>query len=137
MYSGDGLSAGSTLTLSLSGKPKIGGASLTTTGTQTNLIVGIGAFGVALIVAGVWLYMRGKRSRSAAEVPDAELAGEAELDASTAMQDSDTVMDAIIALDDSYQSGDLPEEAYQQRRLELKARLKELLDREGSQEGAA
>jgi hypothetical protein len=53
------------------------------------------------------------------------------------MQDSDTVMDAIIALDDMYQSGDLPEEAYQQRRLELKARLKELLDREDKLEGAA
>ena len=36
-------------------------------------------------------------------------------------------MDAIIALDDLYRAGDLPEEAYQQRRAELKAKLKELL----------
>ena len=33
------------------------------------------------------------------------------------------VMDAIIALDDLYQAGKLPKEAYEQRRTELKARL--------------
>jgi hypothetical protein len=32
-------------------------------------------------------------------------------------------MDAILALDDLYQEGKLPEEAYLQRRSELKARL--------------
>jgi hypothetical protein len=36
-------------------------------------------------------------------------------------------MDAILALDDLYQAGKLPEEAYRQRRAELKARLKEIV----------
>ncbi len=35
-------------------------------------------------------------------------------------------MDAIIALDDLYQEGRLPEEAYQTRRAELKERLSQL-----------
>ncbi len=34
-------------------------------------------------------------------------------------------MDAIIALDDLYQAGQLPEDAYLKRRAELKARLQE------------
>ena len=35
-------------------------------------------------------------------------------------------MDAIIALDDEFQAGKLPREAYETRRAELKARLAEL-----------
>jgi hypothetical protein len=42
-------------------------------------------------------------------------------------ENKETVIDAIIALDDLFQAGKLPEEAYQQRRAELKARLKELI----------
>ena len=34
------------------------------------------------------------------------------------------LMDAIIALDDRYKAGDLPEEAYLSRRDELKERLR-------------
>ena len=45
-------------------------------------------------------------------------------------ESSDAVMDAILALDDLYKEGKLPEEAYLERRNELKTRLKELLDRE-------
>jgi hypothetical protein len=44
-------------------------------------------------------------------------------------ESAESLMDAIIALDDLYRSGQLPEEAYQQRRAELKAKLKELLRR--------
>jgi hypothetical protein len=36
-------------------------------------------------------------------------------------------MDAILTLDDLYKSGEIPEEAYQQRRAELKTRLKGIL----------
>jgi len=44
-----------------------------------------------------------------------------------ASESAESLMDAIIALDDLSRSGELPEEAYQQRRAELKAKLKELL----------
>ena len=37
-------------------------------------------------------------------------------------------MDAILALDDLYQEGELHEDAYLQRRAELKASLREMMD---------
>jgi hypothetical protein len=44
---------------------------------------------------------------------------------------AESLMDAIIALDDLYQAGQLPEEAYQKRRDEMKARLKDILGEKG------
>jgi len=41
--------------------------------------------------------------------------------------DPEAVMDAIIALDDQFKAGELPESAYHQRRAALKAHLNELL----------
>jgi hypothetical protein len=41
-------------------------------------------------------------------------------------QDEDTLLDAIVALDDKLHSGELPEEAYHQARAELKNRLKKI-----------
>ena len=35
---------------------------------------------------------------------------------------------AIIALDDQFQNGELPEEAYKKRRLELRTRLQEAIE---------
>lgn len=132
MYNGGSLSAGSTLTLDLSGRPKAGGPSLTAPSTQTSLVIGVGAFGLALIIAGVWLYVRNRGRETEDEAY--ETAKGDETDASSAMQDSETVMDAIIALDDMYQAGDLPDEAYQKRRAELKTRLKEMLEQEEAQD---
>jgi hypothetical protein len=45
-------------------------------------------------------------------------------------------MDAIIALDDMYQAGELPEEAYRERRAELKARLREQGSRGAGERGS-
>jgi hypothetical protein len=42
-------------------------------------------------------------------------------------EDANTLMDAILALDDRYQAGELPEVAYKERRSELKARLRRML----------
>ena len=39
----------------------------------------------------------------------------------------ENLMDAILALDDLYKEGKLPEDAYLERRAELKRRLKEKL----------
>jgi hypothetical protein len=43
-------------------------------------------------------------------------------------------MDAIIALDDLYQAGQLPESAYLERRNKLKERLKKILPEGGAKE---
>ena len=45
-------------------------------------------------------------------------------------EDIDTLLDAILALDDQYQAGELPKEAYLKRRADLKAKIKEILQEE-------
>ena len=47
----------------------------------------------------------------------------------------ESLMDAMIALDDLYKSGELLQEAYQQRRAALKARLEFLLSADESNAG--
>jgi hypothetical protein len=119
-YSGGGLAKGDSLQLSLSGSPSAGAPSLSI-GSHTNLLVGISVFGVTLILAGVWLFRR-TRSREPEEV-----GLEVPPESATPGESTETIMDAIIALDDLYRAGQLPEDAYLTRRGELKARLKELM----------
>ena len=46
-------------------------------------------------------------------------------------EDPENIMDAMIALDDQYKAGEIPKEAYEKRRMELKERLKGILVAEG------
>lgn len=124
LYSGGGLQAGDDLQLTLSGRPTASNPSLVS-GSSTGLIIGSVVFGVALIVGGLWLFSRTRREERDDEA-DEDITPEAEPDLAT--EDVDTLMDAIIALDDLYREGQLPEEAYRQRRAELKARLAELME---------
>ena len=125
MYTSDQLSAGTTLAISISGKPSGGGLNLVT-GSSSNLVIGLAAFGLALIVAGVWLYRRNQMLDKAALAEESGTL-DAEVLSTTIPDDPDALMDAIIALDDLYQAGDLPEQAYRERREAMKARLKEVL----------
>jgi hypothetical protein len=128
LYAGSNLNRGDQFMFTLSGTPKSGGTSLPKVGSMQSLAIGVGVFGLALILAGVWLYRRSKADQAfEGEAMGVEEAGAAAGPAET-LNDPDTLMDAIIALDDLYQAGKLPEEAYMQRRAELKARLKEKLD---------
>lgn len=87
--------------------------------SRTGLAIGLGVFGLALIVVGIVLW---RRPQAAEEVAEEEAEAPPDLE-----EDPETLMDAILALDDLYQQGKLSEEAYQTRRAELKARLAELL----------
>jgi hypothetical protein len=113
-YTGSELAAGATLHLSLTGRPGSSVPTLTTA-SNTDLLVGLSVFGMALILAGVWLY---RRTRAPVMEVEAGL---------VSSESPDSLMDAIIALDDLYQAGRLPEEAYVTRRAELKDRLKGLV----------
>jgi mono/diheme cytochrome c family protein len=115
VYTGSGLSAGSPLEISLSGKAKA--AATSSSGNNQTLLIGAGVFGVVLILAGVWMFMR---DRDKVDEDSFEEADEDEFET------SEEVMDAIIALDDLYRAKKIPEEAYHKRREELKERLKEL-----------
>lgn len=114
MYNGPAMQPGSELQLSITGKPQ-GGLSALTTGSSTNLLLGAGVLGAVLVAAGIWLYLRNRP-----EVDDDEEYLPA---ASATPESAESIMDAILALDDLYQDGKLPEDAYLQRRAELKARL--------------
>jgi hypothetical protein len=153
MYSTESLPVDSQLMMNLSGSPKIGGPTLSTGGlagdSRASLAIGLGFFGLALVITGVWLYQRsgdrllissnwlgqilpaGLRERLALpndrdELPQGQQAENGALGSPPSLQDPETVMDAIIALDDLYQAGELPEEAYQARRAELKSQLQAL-----------
>jgi hypothetical protein len=101
------------LAFTLSGNPKA--ASTTTDLTQNQpLLIGAGALGLVLIIAGVWMYLR-DRNRMEEQVEEDE----------DEFEDKESIMDAIIALDDLHRAGKLNDEAYHKRRDELKAKLKE------------
>lgn len=122
-YNGSALNAGDILHLSVTGSPA-GSSSALTVGSKTNLLVGIGALGFVLIVSGLYLFLRNRNK----QFTEDDLAEDAVLATPETTENAETVMDAILALDDLYRAGELPEDAYRQRRAELKARLKELLD---------
>ncbi len=109
---------GDILSLKLSGMPQAtpGGTSAPAE-TQSNqpLIIGAGMLGLALIALGAWLYLRDRKRAG----QDTEEDGD-----SAEFEDSESVLDAIIALDDLHRAGKLPDEAYQKRRAELKEQLK-------------
>jgi cytochrome c553 len=121
MYDGGSLRAGETLSLEISGRPKLEGGNIISNleGNNTSLVIGLAGFGIALIAAGVYLW---RRNRTAQEdwLDD-------ELDEEPIEETSEDIMDAIITLDDQYKNGELPEGAYRQRRAELKERLREFI----------
>ncbi|RME87882.1 MAG: hypothetical protein D6770_08205, partial [Anaerolineae bacterium] len=91
-----------------------------TTGLSSHegILIGAGALGVVLVLAGVWLYLRDRSRLEKEEGEEADL------------EDPDEVMDAIIALDDLHRAGELGDEAYRARRAELKEKLRRLLQEE-------
>jgi mono/diheme cytochrome c family protein len=122
LYSGASLNAGDDLQLTLTGSP--GGSRATLPlGPYSSLVIGLAGLGLALVVAGLVLY---RRSQNA--VVEERLEGAALEEEDLGPETPDGLMDAILALDDLYASGQLPEEAYLQRRMELKERLKRLVD---------
>ena len=127
MYATGGLNSGDTLTFTLSGAPKDASAVSSEPTTNKNLLVGAGALGIALIIAGAWLYM-GDRFRAREDVESAE-AGEGEED--DEFETPEDVMDAIIALDDLKNAKKIPYDAYHKRRSELKQRLREEMEDQG------
>ena len=118
LYNGSNLMVGDTLRMSISGRPTTGQPTLPG-GSTTNIVIGLGVFGLALILAGVWLYSRTRKIDEDEEAKDELL----EKDSGAEEENTETLIDAIIALDDLFQAGELPEEAYLKRRAELKARL--------------
>lgn len=113
IFTSSNLAKDSTLKMTLTGRP---GASNSTSNNLVGIILG----GVALVAAlggAIFLILRQRKPLAVEGVEEEE---------SSSLETSDSLMDAIIALDDEFQAGKLPREAYETRRAELKARLADL-----------
>jgi mono/diheme cytochrome c family protein len=126
MYNGSGLLADSSLEFTLSGTPKNGSTSIFTTGTMQNLAIGLGVFGVALVAGGLWLFRQNQKRLALSDATSPTDLIDSSSGEAPSPADANTLMDAIIALDDQYHAGNLPEEAYLQRRAALKDKLRRL-----------
>lgn len=115
LYSGNSLAPNDEIRLTLTGQ--YGGNSFSVLGGSRNgIIAGLVVFGLAFVIAGIWFYRHIRL----------EELDEEEANAIATPETEEAIMDAIIALDDLYQLGGLPEEAYRERRIELKEKLKNL-----------
>ena len=120
LYQTSSLASGSSLSLTISGKP--GDKAGFVLDQRTLLIIGVSAVGLILIGLGIFLFLRDRKLR---KMEDEEDLAE-NLDPDSLGDDRESIMDAIIALDDQYKAGDILKEAYDKRREELKERLKNL-----------
>jgi mono/diheme cytochrome c family protein len=126
MYSGNGFLGGSSLEFTLSGKAKPSSAPAISTGPTQNIAIGLGVFGVTLLVVGLWLFVRNRKPATGLASSTNGGHGTAESQVDTLPEDEETLMDAIIALDDQYRAGNLPEDAYLERRADLKDKLRKI-----------
>jgi hypothetical protein len=105
------LKADESLSFSVTGRPR--NSSATGLDPRQGILIGGGALGSILIVAGVYLFFRDRRIK---KVDDGE----------AGFESTDEVMDAILALDDLHRAGKISDQAYQNRRNELKDIIKEI-----------
>jgi len=91
---------------------------------RTWLMIGVGAVGLILVGLGFYLFLRDRKLRQLED----EFEDDEEITAEDSLgNDRESIMDAIIALDDQFKVGDISKEAYEKRRDELKDRLKNLV----------
>jgi hypothetical protein len=120
MYQVNKMASGSSLSMTLSGKA--GATTGSSLSRQTWVLIGIGVVGILLIGLGIYLYLRDRaRMRLVYE------GNEVKIEEDAIGEDRNSIMDAMIALDDQYKAGEIPKEAYEKRRGELKERLKVVL----------
>jgi mono/diheme cytochrome c family protein len=93
------------------------------TNTNNSILIGGLFFGIVLISMGGYLFYNNRKAIKKNDIDIKDVNGE-----SIDLNDSQTILDAIIALDDRYNDGDIPEEAYQQRRADLKDQLKTIIE---------
>ena len=116
LFTGSNLSSGSTLKMSLSGNTSTSQASADSKIKINPVLFGAGIFLFAL--SGVGLYFYQKQKSPLVEQNDS---------GNSTVEDKESIMDAIIVLDNLYKEGKLKEDIYGIRREELKNKLKSLM----------
>ncbi len=113
VYTSSSLAAGSRLDLLVSGKPRM--ADPEEDELNTNLAVGVISISIVLFFVFIFVFQKisfNKSQKTPVVVPTFD------------EENRDSSLDAIIALDDQHQAGQIPPAAYQERRAELKDRLR-------------
>lgn len=110
-YSGEAMEAGEVIRVNVSGKVKQS-SQLVQTGNTLSII--IGSVGLLLAVGVAFYFIRKKQNADNEEIEPAEIEEE----------DLNSLLDAVIALDDSFGKGGIPQEAYINRRNELTKKIK-------------
>jgi hypothetical protein len=113
-YSLGPLAAGSTLTLSIAGQGSPVGGS-TSALSPTNLAIGLGVLGIALVATGLWWYRPGGLKGAGQSRPSPAGAASQE-------EVAQDLVRAIADLDDAFEAGQIDEALYRKRRQELKDR---------------
>lgn len=113
LYTAAGLPANSELTLNINGR--MNQSLALRSNSATNLGLGLIIFSIVLALA-VWVYWRQIRIREQAQVL-------------VPLRTPEEIMDAIIALDDRFQAGDLDEDIYLRKRAELKDLLRSQVEK--------
>jgi mono/diheme cytochrome c family protein len=120
-YRAGNLQASDAITFNVSGSPNAAtGEEAAAPSSNYALLVGAAFLGIALILGGVWMYLRDRRGTEETE-------NEEEDEAEEEFESADDVTDAIIALDDLYRAKKISNEAYQKRRAELKDILRDMM----------
>ncbi len=116
VYDAGSRKAGESLSVTVSGNTNPAAATPIPGDSTRNITIGIAILGLALLLGAIWLYLRDRN-----RIDDQEDVDDDEDDETVS---TDETLDAIIALDDQHAAGNISEEAYKQRRAELKAKLK-------------
>lgn len=116
------------LNFTLSGQPGGDGVSdvLLQSGNRMNLAIGLGALGLVLVFISIWFHRQVERRNQDFD-ETIEKVGSAEMLVSGYPDDTEILIDAIIALDDQFHVGKIPVDVYRRRRTELKDRLRNIL----------
>jgi cbb3-type cytochrome oxidase subunit 3 len=124
LYQAGNLASGSTLTMTISGKP---GDKTGVNLDQRSLIeIGVTALGLILVGVGIFLFLRERKLRMQADEFEVDKKNEKD-DEDALGENRESIMDAIISLDDQFKAGGISKEAYTKRREELKDRLRNLV----------
>jgi mono/diheme cytochrome c family protein len=114
IYESGPIAAGDVLRFTMSGT--LPGVAAPAANTNTGLLLGAAALGLALLLASLWMYQQDKKLKEAIDDEDGGDFGSA-----------DDVMDAILALDDLHGKKKISDTAYQKRRAELKESLRKVI----------
>jgi hypothetical protein len=118
-YNGSELAGGAQLQMDVSQQSTFSKPMLSS-GSSSGVVLGMVVLFLTLSGVGVWLYRRSQN-------PELTEAQERAKPVPAVEDTQDSLMDAILALDDQYKAGNLPGDAYRKRRTELKERLSKLL----------